>query len=317
MVFSPYRTAALKFLAIPLLAGALTACATARSSEPVSAVEGAPTPGPALWTISDEDTTIHLFGFAPVLKPGTDWQSKLISDSLTDANLFLIETDSSSPESQAAVQSLIPQIGLNTDGRSLSSQLDENERDELNAISTAIGAPLSALDPLRPWLASIQLGVLAISQGGYDLENVPSNQLLGMAKDRAIEVRSLEGPSDLMQVMARFSEEEQVGMLLHSARSLRDRPDQQAMIADAWLSGDVELIGRLLHGEEGAWSSEAIYNAMLVSRNETWRDRIKTLMAEHEGTVFFTVGLGHLAGEDSLIAMLEADGFDVVRLNSE
>ncbi|WP_432201144.1 TraB/GumN family protein [Erythrobacter sp. W53] len=313
MVLSPYRTAALKFLAILLLAGALTACATARSSEPVSAVEDARTPGPALWTISDEDTTIHLFGFAPVVKPGTDWQSKLISDSLTDANLFVIETDSSSSEAQAAVQSLIPQIGLNTDGRSLSSQLDENERDEIDAISTAIGAPLSALDPLRPWLASVQLGVLAISQGDYDLQNVPSNQLLGLAKDRAIEVRSLEGPADLMQVMARFSEEEQVGMLLHNARSLRDRPDQQAMIADAWLDGDVELIGELLHGEEGAWSSEAIYNAMLVARNEAWLSELENLLKEHEGTAFFTVGLGHFAGPDSLINMLRDKGITTKR----
>lgn len=313
MVLSPYRTAALKFLAILLLAGSLTACAAARSSEPVLAVEDAPTPGPALWTISDEDTTIHLFGFAPVLKPDTEWQSKLISDSLAEANLLVVENDSSSPEAQAAVQSLIPQIGLNTDGRSLSSRLDESERAELNDITTGIGAPLSALDQLKPWLASIQLGVLAISQAGFDLQNVPSNQLLGKAKERAIEVRSLEGPVDLMQIMSRFSEEEQVGMLLHSARSLRGRRGQQAMIADAWLSGDIELIARLLHGEEGAWSSETIYETMLVARNEAWRDRIKILMAEHEGTVFFTVGLGHFAGEDSLIAMLEVDGFDVVR----
>jgi len=313
MVTSPYRTTVSKFLTSIVLAGSLVGCSTLPTGEEISALNTVPSPGPALWTLGDEDTTVHLFGFAPVLKTGTNWQNELISRALDEANLLVIEVDNSSPDAQAAVQALIPEIGLSTDGTSLSSRLDEDERMEIDRVSSGLGAPLTALDSLKPWLASVQLGVLAISQGGYDLANTPSSQLLSQARNVGISVRSLEGPTDLMQIMASFSEDEQVGMLLHSARALRDRPDQQASIVDAWLSGDVELVGQLLHGEEGAWSSDEIYETMLVARNREWVSEIQNLVATHEGTVIVTVGLGHLAGEDSLINMLEDNGLDVKR----
>lgn len=313
MVTSPYRTVTSKFLTALMIAGSLCGCSTLAASEQSSEPVAIPSPGPALWTLADENTKVHLFGFAPVLKTGSEWQNELISRSLAEANLFVIEVDNSSPEAQAAVQALIPQIGLNTDGSTLSSRLKEGERREIDQVSSRLGAPLAALDQLKPWLASVQLGVLAISRGGYDLANTPSNQLLSQARSSNIMIESFEGPTDLMRIMASLSEEEQVGMLLHGARSLRDRPDQQAAIADAWLSGDVERVGELLHGEEGAWSSDTIYNTVLVARNQAWHKEIKDLLATHEGTVFVTVGLGHFAGEDSLINMLESDGLDVKR----
>lgn len=308
MVISPYRTIVSRILSTSVMAFALTACAWAQSGEAPD-----PSPGPALWTIEDEDTTIHLFGFAPVLKPGTDWETENITQAFDTANLFVIESDNRSPEAQAAVQALIPQIGLNSDGSTLSSKLTEEQRAEVNEVTTALGAPLPALDPLKPWLGSVQIGVLAVSRGEFELANTPSAQLSDKAKQSGTDIRTLEKPTDLMQLMASFPEDIQIGMLLHTARTIRDRPGQQLILANAWLSGDVKLIGKLLHGENGAWSDQSVYDAMLVTRNQAWLGEIKTLLAEHDGTVFFTVGLGHFAGKDSLIAMLEADGIEVSR----
>lgn len=317
MVTPPNGTIVPKFLAASLISIGLAACATVQTNQPgaetASVRTTAPSSGPAIWSISDEDTTIHLFGFAPVLETGTEWQTETILTALDTSDLFIIESDNRSDQAQATMQALIPQIGLNRDGSTLSSKLTDQERAEVDAISTTLGAPLAALNPLKPWLASVQIGVLAVSNGEFDLVNTPAAQLSDRASAAGMTIRALEGPTDLMQIMAEFPSDLQVGMLLHTARTIRDKPGQQSEIANAWLAGDVELIGELLHGEQGAWSSVAIYNAMLVTRNQAWVNEVKSLMAEHEGAIFFSVGLGHFAGDDSLVGMLEAEGFDVVR----
>lgn len=296
-----------KFLIASMLASTFAACSTTQPATPE------PSPGPALWTLSDADTTIHLFGFAPVLKAGTDWETNTITDALNASDMLIIESDNGSPDAQAAIQVLIGQLGLNPDDTTLSSKLSEGDRAEINTISSGLGAPLAALDALKPWLASVQLGVMSISQDDYDVTNPPSVQLLASAKAVGKETRALEAPTDLMRLMAGLSEPEQLGMLLHTARMLRDKPTQQMDIAKAWLAGDVETIAHLLHGNHGAWSSPAIYNAMLVMRNQQWLEEIKTLMDEYDGTVFLTVGLGHLAGDDSLINMLKRSNINAVR----
>lgn len=302
------RISVSKPLASLTLACLLTACSTAQppaASEPVA--------GPALWTLSDDDTVIYLFGFAPVLQPGTAWQTDTITAAFNASDIVVLEADSSDPQAQAAVQALIPAIGLNTDGQSLSAALSQVQRDELSPITVELGAPLQALDQLKPWLASIQLGVLGISRGDFDLQNTPAQHFASLARDNGKPIRALEGPTEVMELLAGFPEDEQIASLMHVARTLRDRPGQQAEIADAWLAGDVETIGTLLHGADGAWSSEAVYDAMLVNRNQIWTASINELLAEETGTIFFAVGLGHLAGKDSLITMLRAEGLEPAR----
>jgi uncharacterized protein YbaP (TraB family) len=56
--------------------------------------------------------------------------------------------------------------------------------------------------------------------------------------------------------------------------------------------------------------SDAIYNALLKSRNEDWVPKIEAML-EEPGTVLIAVGAGHLAGKDSVIQLLRADGYEV------
>ena len=311
MLKNANRISVSKLMMCSLTAFALAACHTATpqtDAEPQSFADG-----PALWTVQDHDTTLHLFGLAPVLKPGADWQSETFTEAFTSAELVVLEADNSSPEAQATVQALIPQLGVYTEGGSLSAVLSEKEREIVNAVSTQFGAPLQALNTLKPWLASVQLGVLSISASGFEMTNTPAASIAAMAEEADKRIDTLESPDQVLRILATFPEDEQIATLLHTARTIRDDPDQQARLAEAWLAGDVDAIGNILHDTMGAWSSEKAYDALLVQRNQEWVAHIKNLMADETGTVFVAVGFGHLAGEDSLINMLNAEGLSATR----
>lgn len=288
----------------------LLACGAAHSADDSAAKAHAK--GPAVWTLSDEDTTVHLFGLAQVLLPHTDWRSDTFNAMFERADVIVLESNGSDPDAQIKVQQAVQKFGLYSGDASLGSVLDESQRKEISAVATSLGAPMQAIDALKPWLASIQLGVLAVSKQGYDLNNGPGSVIEAEAKMANKPIQVFEGPTELLQRMAGFSEQEQIGMLLHTVRTLRDDPDQMARMNSAWLSGDVEAVADILHGDGGAWSSQAIYDSMLVERNAAWSTAIVTMM-EQPGTIFVAVGLGHLAGKDSLVKMLSDKGFEVRR----
>lgn len=310
MVDSINRKAMSKFWMLFIIFFILSQSACQSSAQPLQYEKT-----PALWTIDDDDTTLHILGYAPVLPKGTVWNNEDINMHIDASNLIIIESDNSSQDAQALIQTLIPDIGLYKDSQTLSAQLSQEEQDELNEVTTQLGAPLAALEALRPWLASIQVGVLAISKQEFDLVNTPVMQITDRAKTTGKPINYLETPDHLMRIMASFSDREQKDLFLHAVRSIRDNPQQQSKLSQAWLSGDIEQISETLHGENGSWSSPQIYQTLLIERNKNWTQKIKDLMKDQTGSIFMAVGLGHLAGPDSLIKMLESEGMKVKRQN--
>lgn len=308
MPFGANGTPLSRFLTSTTTLIMLTAC----GMDPALSVEP-PTPGPAVWSLSDTDTTVYLFGYTQALKPGVSWQIGAFTAAFDAAETLILETEAATPENQGDMQREIQRLGFYADGRTLSNTLTQDQAEEINAISQNLGVPLRALDSMKPWLASMQLGVVAISSQGYDLENPPLTVMLKAATDVGKHVEYLESSTGLMAKIAGLDDTEQLGLLLHSSRTLRDDPEELARLNTAWLSGDVELIGQTLHGEDGAWSSDAVYSVMLLEQNEQWRKQISEIMDTKQGTYLIAVGLGHLAGEDSLVTMLSNAGYTVLR----
>jgi uncharacterized protein len=81
----------------------------------------------------------------------------------------------------------------------------------------------------------------------------------------------------------------------------------------AWEQGDVEKIGKM-DNDELATKYPAMYKRLVVDRNTKWTVTLNGLLKDPAtGTIFVTVGAAHLAGPDSVIRMLEKNGWVVER----
>ncbi len=310
MVSQTNTQAISKFSIFISLTALIGACAT--PGESLAVADVAPTPGPAMWTLADADTTIHLFGSQELLPPDLTWRNGVIDAAIADADTFILEGDSS-PEAQAAMQQLVQQLGVYRDGRTLRGVLSDAQDAEIGAVTAQLGAPLPALDQLKPWLASIQIGVLNIVKKGYQSRQGVSAVLVTEAQGGQKTVRYAEETGALIKIISALPEETHVKMLVKAARDINTKPNELDDLNAAWAKGDVDALAELLHGENGAWADEIVYDAMLVQRNERWLKDIQLLLNEHEGVVFYNVGVGHFVGKDSLVNMLEDEGLKAVR----
>jgi len=177
-----------------------------------------------------------------------------------------------------------------------------------------MGLPGEAmLEPMQPWLVSASLEVVPMLKGGYDPASGIDMKVLAEAKAAQKPVKGFETMSDQVHLLADASQAQQVEMLHKELTELDKAPEEMSEMVTAWVHGDVDKIGKM-ENDELAVKYPADYKRLVVDRNTRWVTTLDGLLKDPAtGSVFVVVGAAHLAGPDSVIRMLEKDGWKVER----
>ncbi|MGX6646779.1 TraB/GumN family protein [Maricaulaceae bacterium MS644] len=297
-------------LAAGLLAG-LSLAGAVHAQTDYAAIEA----NPALWSISDEDSTVYLFGTVHILPPELTWRTPAVDAALDESGIVYLEADVSSPEAQTQMQALIPQLGLNEEGVTLSSLISDEAQAHMATIAERLGAPPEALaaqmDPLKPWLASVSIAVLQIQAGGYDPMSGVEYKLTADAMEAGKEFGYFETAEEQLGYLAGLPMETQIADFEVGIAQMAEDPDMLSELVQAWAAGDMDTLDRVFN-EDMRDASAELYEALIVQRNRNWIPQIEAALAT-EQNAFVAVGAGHMPGETGVIALLEANGHTVTR----
>ena len=290
---------------------ALFGAANAEAQTDYAAIEA----DPALWSISDEDSTVYLFGTVHILPPELDWRTETITAAFDDSEIVYFEVDALSEESQAEMQALVPQLGLNAPGVTLSSMISEETEGHVATIAERIGAPADAfmaqLDPLQPWLASLQMAVLQMQAAGYQAGSGAEAALSADAEAAGKATGYFETIEEQLRFLSDSPMEVQIADFEVGVEQMVEDPDVLTELVQAWAAGDMDHIDQLIN-EEMRDSSPQLYDRLIVQRNRNWIPQIVQAL-EGADDAFVAVGAGHMPGEEGVIALLEAEGRTVTR----
>lgn len=271
---------------------------------------GALTADPALWVIRDEDSTLYLFGTVHFLRPSTVWESSRVTAAFEASDRLVLEV--ADPNDQSAVIPLVQQYGMSPD-RQLSSLLTEEEFARLDEAARTLGIGAAQMDVMRPWLAGVMISSSVLLRAGYEPGSGADMILRERAMASGKPITGLETAEEQVQMLAGFPEE---GQLVFLRRTLADF-DNADMVPDrlvqAWAAGDMEAV-ETLAVTTLLEDSELVYQRLLAERNLRWADQIEAML-EGSGTAFIAVGVLHLAGDDSVQAILRSRGIDVTALH--
>lgn len=268
----------------------------------------APAPrGPALWRLSDADSTVYLFGTVHVLPPALNWRSARVDAAFADAETIVFEADVENPT--PAFAAMVREKGLLPAGRTLSSMLTPETRALLTRVALQSGVDAAALEPTRPWWAALQISVnYAIAAGGDPAAGV-ERVLSAEARAAGKPMRFLETPEAQIRALADLSPAAEMRFLETTLAQIAEGRADTDALDQAWASGDVAALARIAN-EDIAEAGPEAYEALLTARNRAWADQI-VRMLEGSDDVFVAVGAAHLVGNDSVIALLRARGLPV------
>lgn len=250
--------------------------------------------GPALWKVSDEDTTIYLFGTVHVLPKELVWYDAEIDAALSASDTVVTEIRMD-PESEAAMGQLAQSRGVFTDGTTLRSLLNEEQTASYEAALAGLGAPPQAFDPLKPWLAGLTLSLVPLIQQGYDPNSGVDKVIISQAGERTQE--ALETAEFQIDIFDGLPQEAQVAFMMEAVTGMsKVKETIDSMVAE-WVEGDPDGLAEVMNAD---LSDEKLAEKLLYQRNATWAEWIDNRLDTTPGTVFIAVGAGHLAGEKSV-----------------
>jgi uncharacterized protein YbaP (TraB family) len=265
---------------------------------------------PAVWRVSDADTTVTLFGTVHLLPTSSDWSSPTLDAAMERADALWLEIDILRDTS--AGWAMITE-GTSPD-KSLRDRLSAEDYAKVEAAASKVGVAMATLEKLRPWLASITITAEAIKKAGYDGTGVDL-QLARAAVQDGIPVHGLETGKEQIAFLSSLPEQEEVAMLLQSAHELDTGPALFARMFGAWYAGDRSTLEDLLVESMGQ-SDPDLVDRLLGDRNKAWADRFEEIIGP-PGERVVAVGAAHLVGKDNLPDLLAAMGYRVELLTGD
>jgi uncharacterized protein YbaP (TraB family) len=301
-----------------LLAAALAAvCAPALSADQAQATPTAPaaTPAarpdadPAIWVVRDADTTIYLFGTFHLLDGRRDWFNDEVKTAFDRSDELVLEFVP--PEDPAALQRMIQRYAVDATGRTLSQRLPAPLRERLTAELGRLGLPAAAMERFEPWFVSMLLVTTGASRVGITGEHGTETALTAAARARNIPIQGVETAESQIAMLDATPDDVQVEQLDMTLAAMSGLADSFGPMMEAWAAGDSERLYAIMNGQMA--QSPDLYRAVFVERNARWTEWLRERMAR-PGTVFVAVGSGHLAGPDSVQAMLARHGLRAERV---
>ena len=263
---------------------------------------------PALWEVSDPDTTIYLFGTIHLLPNNYQWRSAKFDQAMASAQELVVETIVDDKNPQKLMQAMMS-IGFDNNLPPLIQRLPPAKRPALIAAMKKSGMPVQALDKMKTWTASIVLLGNKFREMGLSggVEGVLRNDFSTKGKP----IGELESNVEQLSYFDRLPEAAQLALLEGAIDDTKAMDSDLGGMLKAWSSGDVNGIARTF--DRDLSGTPELQQSLIHQRNSNWSKWIEKRLHQ-PGAVLVAVGAGHLAGKDSVLEMLRKDGYKVRRL---
>ena len=259
---------------------------------------------PAVWQLKGRQNSVYLLGSIHALRNDQQALPATLLRAYRDADVLYMEIDLDDLD-PTEVQQFTLSNGILPPEQTLAGVMGAERYARAKTEAQKLGLDLDQLARLEPWVVAISAIQAQVMRLGLDPEAGVEQRLVRDAVRDGKEVRGLESVSDQFGVFDALSLERQQEFLLMSLEEAAELPQEIDKLINAWSSGDVEGLERLM--TEGFEQFPDLYQPLVVARNRNWTRQIAELL-DDDKDYLVVVGALHLAGPDSVIEMLKAQG---------
>ncbi|MFL6841709.1 MAG: TraB/GumN family protein, partial [Sphingomicrobium sp.] len=265
---------------------------------------------PALWSVSDADTTVYLFGTIHLLPEKVNWRTEKFDAAVSGSHELVVETiiDDKNP---AQLMSVLAKLAITPGLPPIAERVPPEKRAALAEAIKKSAIPPAAFDRMETWAAAFMLLGNQFKdaglKGGEGVEAVLRSSFMGQGKP----IGELETNAEQLGFFDALPENAQRQLLEGAIESPGDTKKEFGKMLDSWTKGDVAAIARVFNHDLAG--SPELMDALIKRRNANWSKWIEQRMTK-PGAVMIAVGAGHLAGPGSVVDLLQRDGFKVHRV---
>ena len=265
---------------------------------------------PAIWVVKGPHATVYLFGTIHALQKRDSWHSAKIDAAIQQSQTLWLEIPN--VEDAASMQPLVMQLGMDQ-VHPLSTKLTADQLGKLTKAANTVGLPggEAMFETFKPWLAALTLSIAPLMQAGYDPSTGVEIELKPEFVKANKSVKGFETAEQQMRYFADMPEREQIDFLNSELDDFDTAIDKFKKMLAAWSAGDTDSLDKL---NNAAFRDKYpdLFQTLVVKRNQNFTTQIQDLL-KGDGISFVAIGAGHLVGKDGVPAMLEKQGYKVIR----
>lgn len=276
-------------------------------------------PSPAIWLLSDEDTTIYMFGTYHALPERLRWRSAEFDSILAEVDELVLETSDADASEQ---EGLGLAFAIGDEHVPVSDRLSPMARKRWLRVLSESGSN-DFIDNLPPVLAMFSLGQFGesgvfASQRQYGVESIIEAEMLESGRP----VSSIESSDDVAAALLGIDEKMVLAYIewtfsrwngaSHTAAAVFGPADgdDPYVSEHRWATGVLDDEAMF----DGSPFGREMQRVLLTDRNRAWAAWLEERL-EQPGTILVAVGAGHLEGQDTVQDMLAERGLTVARIH--
>lgn len=291
----------------------------------IAAADSVPFANGNLFRATRADQVIDLIGTYHLPDPRHDALLVQAAPLIARAGALLVEAG---PREESALQAAVrsrPEFLFRTSGPDLPALLGDDIWQAVAVQMQARGVAPATAARLRPWYLAMLLGIppcaMAAAQEG---QKGLDGRLIAAAEARGIPVQPLEPFDTLFSLFDSLTLDDELDMI-RGTLSMADSPEDMAVtLGNAFFAGRSRLLWDFARTralampgadrERTRQQFDLMEEVMMLRRNRAWIPVLTE--AASRGPVLAAFGALHLSGAEGVLALLEAEGWQVERLDN-
>jgi uncharacterized protein YbaP (TraB family) len=261
----------------------------------------------SLWKVSSPANSVYLLGSIHMLASDDYPLPEGMETAFKHADVVVFEVDPDSLQSPA-LQTYILSHAMYEQGKTLKSELGETAYANLYSMAESLEINLDLMNGYKPWFVSLSLPLLEMQRLGFSPELGVDFHFAGKAREGGKTILGLETARYQVDLFVSIEEERQRDLLEQTLGQLSDIEKDLDNLVTGWRAGDLAAVERILNKSLKKYPD--LQETFLLQRNRNWVKEIAGYLTD-ERDYLVIVGVGHMAGEEGLIRLLEKSGHDV------
>ena len=261
----------------------------------------------SLWKVSKGDDYLYVGGTVHFLPESAFPLPPAFETAYQATDTLVLETKLPEPN-DTALQAAMMQAMAYQDERRLSTVLSSDVYQQVASYFAPYGVQLQQLDAYKPCFIVLQMLGLELMKSQMAGEGVDA-YFDKKARAEGKTLAYLESVESQIQLLANMGEGYEDAFMTMNLQQFSDFKTYFSAAISAWRVGDMQELNDLMV-QPARELDPILYQALFVARNQNWLPQIQNMFGNDQKELVL-VGSGHLAGEHSVLELLQQAGYQV------
>ena len=263
----------------------------------------------SVWKVSKGNDHIFIGGTVHILPPSEFPLPKEFEQAYEKSDSIVLEAKLPDASDMDFQMKMMQQLTYGS-GKKIGDFLSKITHKNLQEYVSTLGADLAMFQHFKPGFLMTMLALLEVKKAGLSGEGVDVFYSKKAIKDNK-KIAYFESVQFQMDMIANMGKGDEDKFVQSNIEQMKNFKSMFTNLLVAWRSGNESVMNTL--AIEPMKADPKTLKAVLTDRNKDWVKDIHTMFTDNDKE-FVLVGVAHLVGGNSVLALLKAEGYQIKQI---